>query len=93
VRERGYVEEPAMKQKVVSYLVVSVVILLICFELLVFLGYIPGIDFLIVPAFMIGLSIIPWYVLLLLILWESGTRCRLYFDRNGENTSMYAVRG
>lgn len=92
VRERGYVEEPAMKQKVVSYLVVSVVILLICFEALLFLGLVPGIDFYILPAFLIGLSIIPWYVLLLLILWESGTGCRLYFDRKGKNTSMYAVR-
>jgi len=93
VLERGYLEEPAMYQKLVSYLVIFMVILLISFELLVFLGYIPGIDFCILPVFLIGFSVIPWFVLILVIIWESRTGCRLYFDRKGENASMYVVRG
>ena len=90
---KGYLEESHRKRNLILYLVVSLVILLICFEMLVFLGYIPGIDLLIVPAFMIGLSIIPWCVLLLVIMWESRTGCRLYLDRKGKNASMYVVRG
>lgn len=92
VFERGYLEETAMNQKVVPSLVVSTVILLISFELLVFLGYIPGIDFFILPAFLIGFSIIPWFVLILVIIWESRTGNRLYLDRKGQKVSMYVFQ-
>jgi hypothetical protein len=93
VLAREYLEESGTKRNLVLYLVVSVWLLLICFEILVFLGYIPGIDFLVLPAFMVGLSVIPWYVLLLVIIWESRTGCRLYFDRTKGDVSMYVLRG
>jgi small-conductance mechanosensitive channel len=93
VLAKGHLEASETESNIVLYFVLSAVILPICFEILVLLGYISGIDFLVLPAVMVGLSIIPWYVLLLVIIWESRTGCRLYFDRKDENASMYVVRG
>ncbi|MDD1678398.1 MAG: DUF1673 domain-containing protein [Methanomicrobiales archaeon] len=92
VLAQGYREESGTKRTVILYLVIATVSLLVCFEILIFVGFISGIDFLILPALMIGFSIIPWYVLLLVIIWESKTGCRLYFDRKGEHVSMFVVR-
>jgi hypothetical protein len=92
VLARGHIEESDTKRNVLMYGVVSAVCLLICFEMLVFFGFIPGIDFLIVPAFMIGLTIIPWYALLLVIIWEARSGCRLYLTRKGRNASMSVIR-
>jgi len=89
----GRSEESDTKRSVIMYGVVSTVFLLICFELLVFFVVIPGIDFLVLPAFMVGLTILPWYVILLVGIWEARTGCRLYFDRNGRNASMFVLRG
>ena len=89
VRESGYVEEPARKQKVVLYIGVSVVILLICFEFLVFFGLVPGMDFLVLPAFLIGFSIIPWFAFWLIVVWESKSGCRLFLNEKG----LYVLRG
>lgn len=83
VLERGCTEEPAPRQHMVAYLVVSAVILMICFELLVFLEFIPGMDFLVLPAFLSGFSIIPWFAFWLIVVWESGSGCRLFLNEKG----------
>lgn len=64
------------------YIMISVVIFLIGFEILVFAGIVRGIDFLVLPAIMVGFSVLPLFVLGLVLIWESETGARLYFRDN-----------
>ncbi|MDD1716454.1 MAG: DUF1673 domain-containing protein [Methanolinea sp.] len=91
-------EESETKRNLILYLVVSAVILLVGFEMLVFLGSISGIDFLVLPAFMVGFSVIPWFTFWLVVAWESMNGCRLYRDGKGLsaiggiNTTIHELR-
>jgi hypothetical protein len=93
VRANGQVEEPDAKSTRVLYAVLSAIALLIAFELLIFFGYISGIDFLGVPAFMTGFAIVPWDVLGLVTIWEARTGGRLYLTRKGRGATMSVIRG
>ncbi len=92
IRTKGTVEETVLEKKVVPALIIAFITGAIVIGILALFGFIPGLDFLMVPAFAIGSSILPWLMLMLVVLWEGRTGCRLYLDRPGLNVTTCAVQ-
>jgi len=79
--EKGMTIKTGPGEYIISFIIAGVIplgVILIIMALLTIISFAGALAF---PAFVTGFAFVPWYVFILILLWERRTGCILMFDK------------
>jgi hypothetical protein len=89
----GEVTNSGSEDKVILAFVIGSVLLSSVLLVMGLLSIIPFEAALALPSFAMGFALIPWYVLVLILIWERRTGCILLFDKKTRSFTALKCSG